>query len=123
MHDWWMALVASAFGRIGFLDKPTIRYRQHTENQIGAVDTRGPGYVKNNLSDTGKLKKRLYDTYLQAGEFYRTYGDELSERNKRIVQSYAEFPRINRFARWARLFRYHYFKYGFLRKIGQLILG
>lgn len=123
MHDWWMALVASAFGRIGFLDKPTIRYRQHTENQIGAVDTRGPGYVKSNLSDTGRLKKRLYDTYLQAAEFYRTYGDELSERNKKIVRSYAEFSQIGRCARWARLFRYHFFKYGFIRKIGQLFLG
>ncbi|MEI6100951.1 MAG: glycosyltransferase family 2 protein, partial [Eubacteriales bacterium] len=35
MHDWWVALVASAFGKIVFLDKPTIKYRQHADNQIG----------------------------------------------------------------------------------------
>ncbi len=123
MHDWWLALVASAFGRIGFLDQATIKYRQHSKNEIGAVDTRGYDYVKSNLKNTERLKKRLMDTYLQAGEFYETYKNDLSKRNAEIVRSFAEFPKINKFARWARLFGYKYFKYGFIRKIGQLILG
>jgi glycosyltransferase involved in cell wall biosynthesis len=123
MHDWWLALVASAFGRIGFLDKATIQYRQHQENEIGAVDTRSYGYLKTSLKNTERLKKRLFDTYRQAGEFYATYGKDLSEKNALIVRSYAEFEKINSCAKWARLFRFHYFKYGFVRKIGQLILG
>jgi len=36
MHDWWLALCAAACGRIGHLPNPTLRYRQHDSNQIGA---------------------------------------------------------------------------------------
>ena len=36
MHDWWLALLASACGRIGFIDQALVRYRQHGGNVIGA---------------------------------------------------------------------------------------
>ena len=36
MHDWWIGLVASQFGKIGYVDESTIKYRQHTSNTIGA---------------------------------------------------------------------------------------
>ena len=123
MHDWWMALIASAFGGIGFLDRSTIKYRQHTENEIGAVDTRDPGYVTERLLGMETMKQRLHDTYRQAEEFYKTYGDELSEKDAQMVRAYAEFSKIGKFARWERLFKFDLFKYGFVRKIGQLLLG
>jgi len=36
MHDWWFALVASVLGRIVFLPRPTVSYRQHGGNTVGA---------------------------------------------------------------------------------------
>jgi rhamnosyltransferase len=37
MHDWWLALLAAASGKIGFVPLPLVRYRQHGENVLGAV--------------------------------------------------------------------------------------
>lgn len=37
MHDWWLALLASAAGKIGFVPKPLVKYRQHSANVIGAI--------------------------------------------------------------------------------------
>lgn len=37
MHDWWIALCAAALGRIGYLAEPTVLYRQHGDNVVGAA--------------------------------------------------------------------------------------
>jgi len=37
MHDWWLALVAAVSGSIVFIDRPLLRYRQHSSNAVGAV--------------------------------------------------------------------------------------
>ena len=36
MHDWWLGLVASAFGVIRFIPQATMFYRQHANNDTGA---------------------------------------------------------------------------------------
>ncbi|WP_374302947.1 glycosyltransferase [Paracoccus sp. (in: a-proteobacteria)] len=36
-HDLWIALVASALGRVVLVDKPLVRYRQHGANVVGAI--------------------------------------------------------------------------------------
>jgi glycosyltransferase involved in cell wall biosynthesis len=36
MHDWWISLVASAFGQRHFVPEALIDYRQHANNTIGA---------------------------------------------------------------------------------------
>ncbi|WP_196137748.1 glycosyltransferase family 2 protein [Aliikangiella sp. G2MR2-5] len=36
MHDWWLALVASKFGKLHFIDDTLVYYRQHNSNTIGA---------------------------------------------------------------------------------------
>ncbi|EAR07925.1 glycosyltransferase family 2 protein [Reinekea blandensis] len=40
MHDWWCALHANAFGSISIIFEPTLLYRQHDANQIGALRKR-----------------------------------------------------------------------------------
>ena len=37
MHDWWLALLASSVGGIGFISKPLVMYRQHFSNVLGAM--------------------------------------------------------------------------------------
>ena len=36
MHDWWVALCASAAGANRYLPEPLLRYRQHVGSQVGA---------------------------------------------------------------------------------------
>ena len=41
MHDWWVSLVASAWGQRTYIDEPLIQYRQHQGNTIGAKPLEG----------------------------------------------------------------------------------
>jgi rhamnosyltransferase len=36
MHDWWLAQVAAAVGVLAYLPRPTVLYRQHAANVVGA---------------------------------------------------------------------------------------
>jgi len=36
MHDWWISLVAASCGQIHYIDRPLVKYRQHSTNTIGA---------------------------------------------------------------------------------------
>jgi glycosyltransferase involved in cell wall biosynthesis len=36
MHDWWLSLSAAAYGTILRAEPPTVRYRQHAANVVGA---------------------------------------------------------------------------------------
>ena len=36
VHDWWLSLVASYFGKLNYLPTPTVLYRQHSNNAIGS---------------------------------------------------------------------------------------
>ena len=36
MHDWYLALLATAFGKLVYIDQPGELYRQHEHNVLGA---------------------------------------------------------------------------------------
>ena len=36
MHDWYLGLLASTFGKLVYIDQPTELYRQHANNVLGA---------------------------------------------------------------------------------------
>jgi len=55
MHDWWIALCATAFGQIRFINKPLVRYRQHGNNAVGA---------KAVFQFLNPLKTNWYDVWL-----------------------------------------------------------
>src|SRR5205085_5494718 len=46
-HDWWVALVAASCGVVSTITEPTIVYRQHGRNQVGA----GPRLGRKTLRD------------------------------------------------------------------------
>jgi len=120
MHDWWLALVAAAFGTIGFAPEPTILYRQHKENAIGAREWNAP-YVLQKLrrfrDDTQDLRRSLETTARQAEALLARYQDKLDRDQRRILSAYISLPRAGWFSRRARILRYRLFKHGLIRNV------
>ena len=89
MHDWWLALVAAAFGKVVYLDKALIHYRQHGSNTIGAKEHKQaiasqPGFWTRLLHL--QPNKHLWEVALQAQDFFVQFGDELTSHQRRGLQ-------------------------------------
>lgn len=121
MHDWWAALIAAAFGAIGFVNEPTILYRQHNENEVGAKNTKKLGYNLKRALKMAAARKVLIDTYLQAGDFARVYQDQLTGSQREIVCAYAEMGGYSKLKKWKTLRTYQLWKSGFKRRLGQML--
>ena len=124
MHDWWLGLVASKFGKVAYVNESLIKYRQHGSNSIGA---KGFSYlsiwmkfykifVKNEL-----YLKHLLVNISQAKEFLDRYRNIL---DKDTVIMLEEFTTIESKSFWQRrkvLLKYGLLKQGMLRNMGLLL--
>jgi glycosyltransferase involved in cell wall biosynthesis len=79
-HDWWCYLVVSAFGTVVYDSNPSLLYRQHRNNVIGAT----PSPVKRLFNKVARQFKQdsLAIILAQAEEFALHYGWQLSPRKR-----------------------------------------
>ena len=120
MHDWWLALIGAAFGRVAYLDEPLLLYRQHEKNVIG-----GKGkisYLKDRISHLRRDREALYATMAQGKAFLSAYGAELSPEKEKILRLFAELPEKNWIARRYYIIRYGFLKSGLARNAGILLV-
>ncbi|MCR4720726.1 MAG: glycosyltransferase family 2 protein [Lachnospiraceae bacterium] len=117
-HDWWMALIASAFGGIRFLRIPTLLYRQHSGNQVGQSDF--SAYVKSRMNSRNDIEHRLAETITQAQAFYECYKGRLGYKNAMVVNEFSKLSSKSFFMKRFLILRYRFFKSGLLRNIALL---
>ncbi len=121
MHDWWFALIACCFGKIGFVNKPLVMYRQHNDNEVGAKNVSSLKYLFSKMIGYKNAKKTLIDTYKQAESFLNLYKDRLNKKQIEIISAYSSLLKVSKMKRIYILFKYNFFKKGLFRKLGQLI--
>lgn len=124
MHDHWVALVAAALGAIACVEEPTILYRQHGANLIGAP-TRGTAPLLQQIRHTlfGAERQSVIRRYSrQAAELLRRYRGEMTDENRRATETIAGIWSVNRWRRFARLRRSGVRLSGFARNVALLIV-
>ena len=102
VHDWWVILVASIFGRIESIATPTVLYRQHSKNYLGARKWDPPKSVK--LFFSPHARHIEYDRFInvknksqqQALCLYEQYHDCLNDPEKAmLIQRFANLNAMN----------------------------
>jgi glycosyltransferase involved in cell wall biosynthesis len=80
MHDWWLGLVAAAFGEIEYSSRPSLLYRQHARNSLGAPGSNFSRYVRLLIHAKPWMKASIYlsKVALQCEQFGMTYCDSLN---------------------------------------------
>lgn len=84
-HDWWIYIVISACGGlVHFDDKPSLQYRQHGNNQIGAGFDFGARFRRIGKIAHGHLQ-RCTDQHLSA---LQPYLPKLTPANRRVYDRF-----------------------------------
>ena len=119
MHDWWAALVAAQFGKTAFIDEPTILYRQHGDNSLGALEINKLSYIVRRVWQKKQIQESMRLGRLQAREFAKTYNlpaDSLAVR-------YAALEGKSRRVRQRFYKENDMYKTGTMRRLGQAVWG
>ncbi|MBB1581046.1 glycosyltransferase family 2 protein [Serratia sp. OS31] len=96
MHDWWLGMIAAAFGQLVFIPKPLIKYRQHESNVVGSSGYGGKRILSKfaQLPAVARQNRLVID---QAANFYEIYGDSLKKEDKNFL---GEMLKSQRFVLW-----------------------
>lgn len=89
MHDWWVALVAAYFGRVVYLNEPTILYRQHGNNVVGSMKKNTIPHLIHRVLNQKIDQENLLNVFRNSDEFKRMYGEELSGIDKVYIEEYS----------------------------------
>lgn len=83
MHDWWLYLVAAAFGCVAYDPVPRLLYRQHHANAVGGAVTLRKKLLKNWIRYSSG---RAWPMAAQAAELLRLYPAQLTETQREVLQ-------------------------------------
>ena len=122
MHDWWVYLIAVAFGYVGVIHRSTVMYRQHDNNESGAKRVLSLKYVRYVLTNLNKMTSMIRDSYRQSGAFLKMYEDLLDGEKAELFYSYASMTNLSRIEKLRTVFRYKTFMHGFARKVAQVFI-
>ncbi|MGH9879110.1 MAG: glycosyltransferase, partial [Nitrososphaerales archaeon] len=86
MHDAWVYLVITAFGKFVYSEYPTIKYRQHGNNVFGASRS-----LKNKIISRFLKLSNISPFRAQAMDFMRCYGELLSKEDCVILDAYCNY--------------------------------
>jgi glycosyltransferase involved in cell wall biosynthesis len=124
MHDWWLAIIASALGRVQSIPDKTVLYRQHLKNKVGATSYNWQ-YVMHCACKVlfwGAANQCFQKTQRQAEAFLSRFAAILQSNHREAVGAYVNLKRAGYFARRMQLLKYGFLRTGLLRNLGWLTM-
>jgi hypothetical protein len=114
MHDAWVASVAAALGQVVTLYEPTVRYRQHGGNTLGArqAGSQSPWHQRfariwRALTHQAPIRRQLAAAAAQAKLLAAQYGDRLGAEDRDFLHALAQIPRMPWWDRKRAVARYY----------------
>jgi hypothetical protein len=123
MHDRWLMLVVAAMGASHALAEPTVLYRQHEDNVVGAraEDVSAMGLVQRTASGSGRTQQWVISHRL-ASAFERLAGEGLPAKSRATLELFRRSGEASTgIARVAALLRGGFRRNGLLRNVSMVV--
>ncbi len=121
MHDWWLALLAAAFGEIGYVKRATMLYRQHGGNDIGAKRYGMAQVLYHMKTGVAPMNASLRRTQRQAGALLECHAASFDPAQRELLETYAGLSGKGYFMRRWLVCRSGVFMNGVLRNLGMMV--
>lgn len=115
LYDYWIALVISQSGKMSYIDKPTMKYRQHNRNQVGS---KTKSEELNSLDEIRNLfinvKIDHFKTFIANEKIFKN--EEIIKLNYEALNYFEKLKNVNKinFSNWGlffKLYKYEDFSY------------
>ena len=110
MHDWYLAVLATAIGKLVYIDQPGELYRQHDNNVLGARTF--TKRLKTWLSGPSKMLEKywwlIHASQVQADKILQA--NELGDEQEAVIRNYIALERLPLSQRIRVLRQYKYAK-------------
>lgn len=110
MHDVYIAIVASCFGKLYYLPESTMYYRQHQNNVIGLSNKSLLESIVTTIKPNIKDKEFLLKQTLQANGIVKHYKSLLTTDQIKILEGFANLTNMSRKDRILFLYKNKFFK-------------
>ena len=129
MHDVFVAHIAAFFGRMHFIDVPTLLYRQHGNNTSGGIGKKRKlrEFIKKSISPSqykksyGTMRGKFIRKQVYAKFFVAYFDGLLSETEKKIMRQFIGLSEKCRLYRIWFLIKNRFFRKGLISNIWFLI--
>ena len=122
MHDHWVALVAAIFGKIIYLDEPTVLYRQHDRNYYGASNYGWSYFFRRYHEGIDAVRNRFYQNVAQAAALRVHFSGRLQLEVDELLKDFASLKECSWMKRRRILIKHRIFKTGFRRNLGMFLI-
>ncbi|RNI28029.1 glycosyltransferase family 2 protein [Rufibacter immobilis] len=124
MHDAWLLMTASCFGKVDYLSTPTVLYRQHAANVVGArsMNLRSKfdsGVIKIRNNKFGLLNEEIN----QANAFYKRHRGKLEccAEQRNLLEQFISLKKMSFWKKKLILLRYSFFSNTFFKSLNVLL--
>jgi rhamnosyltransferase len=97
MHDDVVALLAHCFGRVCFMPKKLMLYRQHESNATGNINHDFSSHLRRIFNRNLYVLSAKH--YSEKKSFYSAYKDDMDDNSNRLFAAYLSFPQKGLFER------------------------
>jgi len=112
-HDYYVALVVSAFGKNLLINEDLILYRQHQKNVSGNVDKmRFMSRFNRYFRDTEYMLKPLIDNYHLVQTFFNRYHTEINDQQRVMISAFLDKYQRSFPALFMAMWKHQIFKIG-----------